>query len=186
MERVSVGNSSARVLTPVEEEKRVRANKKIKTVLEENAAHDVSMEEGAGARSPPSFREALMNIPGLSGDDEGENFDWDDADLPENRWYKDPEEEEEDVGACRIGQGGIPEILVSDKELNDWSQQWNLTLIINVMGRKVNCRALENKLKRDWARSGPIQIIDIPRGYYAVKFDKEEDYTHVLFTTSFL
>lgn len=121
-----------------------------------------------------------MNIPGLNGDEEGEEDfeDWDDAELPENRWYKEPVDEEV---TNRIGHGGIPEILVSDKELNEWSQQWNLTLIINVMGRKVNFRALENKLNRDWARTGPIQIIDMPRGYYAVKFHKEEDYNHVLF-----
>lgn len=40
---------------------------------------------------------------------------------------------------------------------------------------------LENKIKRDWARTGGVQLIDLPRGFYAVLFEKEEDYRHVLF-----
>lgn len=173
-------NGSARVCTPVEEEKSVRATEKVKTRPVTLEAQDDSMEEVSGVKSPPSFSEVLMNIPGLTGDDEAEEdfVDWDEAELPENRWYKEPAEEE---GASGLGLGSIPEIFVSDKELIEWSQQWNLTLIINVMGRKVNFRALENKLNRDWARTGPIQIIDMPRGFYAVKFSKEDDYNHVLF-----
>lgn len=72
-------------------------------------------------------------------------------------------------------------IPVSDEELNDWCEPWKLTLVVNVMGKKLNFRVLENKIRRDWARKGAVKIIDLPRGFYAVLFDEEEDYNHVLF-----
>lgn len=127
---------------------------------------------------PPSFREALLNIPGLTDDCVSLEGNWEEETLQEDRWYKDVEDFPNDQLS---GSRGMPEILVTDKELEDWSQQWDQTLIINVMGKRITFRALENKLKRDWARAGPIQIIDLPRGYFAVKFDSLEDYHHALF-----
>lgn len=108
-----------------------------------------------------------------------EFVDWEDeAEMPENRWYK------EDVSEHRADQGkdgSIPEIKVSDEEIEDWSQSWMKTLVINVMGKRINYRALEIKLTRDWAKTGKIKIIDMPRGFYAVQFDSDDDYNNALF-----
>lgn len=94
--------------------------------------------------------------------------------MPENRWYR----EEDDHS--RFQNGLVPVVQISEKELTEWYKEWKLTLIINVLGKKVNFRVLENKINRDWARSGPVDIIDMPRRFYTVRFTNEDDYKHVL------
>lgn len=49
------------------------------------------------------------------------------------------------------------------------------------MGKKINYRVLENKITRDWANKGKVKIIDMPRGFFAVHFENEDDYKHALF-----
>lgn len=97
--------------------------------------------------------------------------------MPENRWYKDTDE---GSNRAQTFDGTVPVVLVSDKELMDWSEQWQLTLVVNVLGKRVSFKALEHKLTRDWARKGTVKIIDMLRGYYAVKFSEDEDYKHAL------
>lgn len=127
-----------------------------------------------------SFREALLNVPGLTDENATEEEEWvdmNDEDMPENRWYKEPVEPVEQVSP----EGQVPVVHVSDAEISDWCEKWNQTLVVHVLGKKVNYRVLENKVNRDWARDGKVKIIDMPRGFYAVNFESLEDYKHVLF-----
>lgn len=173
---------SARVSMTSEEDPKIRATKKVKCREKEDQAETVTM----GEASPASFREALLKVPGMDGMNEDfpseeEWEDWvDDENLPENRWYR----EEEEVPAMKVKDNNgdsILEVKVSDEELKEWSKMWRLTLVVHVLGKKVNYRVLENKINRDWARIGKVKLIDLPRGFFAVLFDKEEDYKHVLF-----
>lgn len=127
---------------------------------------------------PQSFREALLNVPGIDGTDDIPFEEIADEDLPENRWYI--EREEPNEGKIQV-EGQIPEILVTDKELEEWSKDWMLTLVVHALGKRINYRMLENKANREWARSGTVKIIDLPRGFFAVHFSSPEDYKHVLF-----
>lgn len=161
---------------PESEEQRARATKKVKSREQEIVVCDTAMEDKVAETKSPSFLEALINVPGATDEDDRDDFEGDEADFPENRWYKEEFGEDEASNA-----EGIPNIPVSDKELEEWSEPWGKTLVINVHGKKINFRALENKLNRDWARSGPIKIIDMPRGFFVVQFSKDEDYTHALF-----
>lgn len=132
-------------------------------------------DDGSESTESKSFREALLSVQGLSDGEVRLEGEWEEEELPENRWYKEvviPEEKR---------KGGLLEIKVSDEEIMNWSEQWQKTLVINVLGKKVNYRALENKLNRDWARAGKIKIIDMPRGFYAVQFAEDADYNHALF-----
>lgn len=175
---------SARVSEPEVEDPTKCATMKVKYreqtgedtgVTKEN--NDATKEKVEGCKSPRNFREALLNVPGLTGDDEMDEDLWNDEDLPENRWYKEVEE----PGQHEIGKDGVPIIHVSDKDLADWSKPWEDTLVVNVLGKKVNYKVLENKINRDWARKGTVKIIDMPRGFYAVQFGSKDDYKHVLF-----
>lgn len=161
-----------------EEEKSVRATKKVKSHDDEGLEVEVNMQEVAKPENQLSFREVLMNIPDLVGKDDLCEEDWLDKDMPENRWHKEAVEPE---NLQLVVQGAIPEILISDDELAKCSMNQRRTLVINVLGKKVNYRALENKLNRDWERAGKIKIIDMPRGYYTVQFEKDADYTNVIF-----
>lgn len=123
-----------------------------------------------------SFREALLNVQRGVGDDEIPV--WENEIMPKDRWYIDHEERE---AASFEREGTIPVIPVSEDELRDWSDPWKLTLVVNVMGKRLNYRVLENKINRDWARKGHVKIIDLPRGFYTVTFDEVDDYKRVLF-----
>lgn len=157
-------------------EKVCSATKKVKSREDKGFEDEVVMEDVVGPEKQLSFREALLNEQGYTGEDDMYGDELSDEDLPENRWYKEVVEPEEGL----VLKGAIPEILVSDEELKKWCTSWNRTLIVNVLGKKVNYRALENKLNRDWARAGKIKIIDMPRGYYAVQFEKDADYANAL------
>lgn len=66
-----------------------------------------------------------------------------------------------------------PVIPLFDVELLHWSSTWLNTLVVNVLGKRVNFRILETKVQRDWERKGTIQIIDLHDGYYQIVFSKE-------------
>lgn len=163
--RVSLGEGG--------EDPKVRATKKVKSKQEDDKVpvSTIIVEQ------PASFREALLNVQGAT-EDVFSDEEWNTDDLPENRWYKDVEEP---MAVDEKTYGGIPEIKVTDKELAEWSKEWDKTLVVNVLGKKVNYRMLENKAKRDWARTGGVKVIDMPRGFFAVHFDSDEDYNHALF-----
>lgn len=152
-----------------------RVTKKVKSRSMDDCETVSSMDEEGDSTESRSFKEALLSIQGSS---DGEVFleeEWVDEEVAEDRWYK------EEVSFEDKKVGGILEIKVSDEEMLKWSEQWQKTLIVNVLGKKVNYRALEFKLNRDWARDGKIKIIDMPRGFYAVQFEKDSDYEHALF-----
>ena len=66
-----------------------------------------------------------------------------------------------------------PVIPLFDVELLHWSSTWLNTLVVNILGKRVNFRILETKVQRDWERKGTIQIIDLHDGYYQIVFSKE-------------
>jgi hypothetical protein len=55
------------------------------------------------------------------------------------------------------------------------------TLITKVMGKKVSFKTIENNLQRNWAKKGPIKVVDMADGYFLVYFSCEDDYNHALF-----
>lgn len=63
----------------------------------------------------------------------------------------------------------------------NWSTPWFNTLVVNVMGRRVNFRSLEAKLQRSWTHNGKIQIIDLHDGFYQIIFTSQEDYNFALY-----
>lgn len=54
------------------------------------------------------------------------------------------------------------EVLISEEEYKEWCKPWKGSLIVNVLRKRVGFKVMENKLNRDWAKSGPIKIIDMP------------------------
>lgn len=105
--------SSARACLESDEQSS-RATKKVKSCEQEEVVTDISMEDKVAEMNASSFKEALLNIPGITGEDEMFDLERDEEDLPENRWYK-----EDRQGEIPHVSGGIPNIPVSDKELED-------------------------------------------------------------------
>ncbi|KAK7275492.1 hypothetical protein RIF29_16611 [Crotalaria pallida] len=100
----------------------------------------------------------------------------DDEEMPENKWYK---ESEEQTGSLPFDP--CPEITVTKEEFDSWCKPWRSSLMVKVLGKRVNPRIIENKINRDWVRNGTAKIIEMPRDYLLVSFSAEEDYLHALY-----
>lgn len=104
-----------------EEDLQNRATKKVKA-REDGVNMRVESGTKANRVATPqhSFREALLNVPGLNNGGEPTEEEIPDDDLPENRCYR----IEEDYLQENVSfEGTIPVIYVSNKEFQDWSNR---------------------------------------------------------------
>ncbi|KAG4924492.1 hypothetical protein JHK87_050032 [Glycine soja] len=53
-------------------------------------------------------------------------------------------------------------------------------LVMNVLGKKIKYRMLDNKLQLEWARVGSVRLVDMPNDPNIVHFTTMEDYQHAL------
>nr|KYP45940.1 hypothetical protein KK1_032500 [Cajanus cajan] len=90
-------------------------------------------------------------------------------------------EEKDDLVDNDDDPNPCPKISVSQEKFEEWCSPWKKTLVINVLGKKISFKAIENKVHRDWVKSGAVRIIDIPNDYFLVQFLAEEDYWHALY-----
>lgn len=49
------------------------------------------------------------------------------------------------------------------------------------MGKRVNFRMLEHKLRKEWVQHGTMSITDMTGDFYLVRLSDIEDYRHVIF-----
>ncbi|KAL4365814.1 hypothetical protein AHAS_Ahas07G0143700 [Arachis hypogaea] len=73
-----------------------------------------------------------------------------------------------------------PEIKVTKEEFDDWCKPWHASLIVKVLGKRVNLGFMEQRLGRDWVKKGKINVINMDRDYFLVHFSDEEDYSFAL------
>ncbi|GKV16524.1 hypothetical protein SLEP1_g27155 [Rubroshorea leprosula] len=57
---------------------------------------------------------------------------------------------------------------------------WKNSLIVNLLGKRVNYHLLCNRLVREWRTEDEFEVIDIGKGFYVVKFSSPEDCSRVL------
>lgn len=67
------------------------------------------------------------------------------------------------------------------EEFGDRCAPWHSTLIINVLGKKVNIKMMENKISWGQVKVGPIRVVDFPQNYFLVHFIATEDCKFALF-----
>lgn len=74
-----------------------------------------------------------------------------------------------------------PTIPITAEEFEEWREPWKNTLIVNVLGKRMSYKMMENKLQRHWLKTGSIRIVDLPQDYFLVPFIVVEDYRHATF-----
>ncbi|XP_020229303.1 uncharacterized protein LOC109810290 [Cajanus cajan] len=67
------------------------------------------------------------------------------------------------------------------EEFEEWCSPWRNSLVINVLGKRVAYKMLDNKVQREWAKSGIVRLVDLTQDYYLVQFSSEDDYKHALY-----
>ncbi|GLT62212.1 hypothetical protein SLA2020_348660 [Shorea laevis] len=60
------------------------------------------------------------------------------------------------------------------------STPWKNSLIVKLLGKRVNYHMLCARLMREWRTEGEFEVIDIGKGYYVVKFSSIDDCSKVL------
>ncbi|KAL8129388.1 hypothetical protein V2J09_018543 [Rumex salicifolius] len=53
-------------------------------------------------------------------------------------------------------------------------------LVIKALGTMIPYTVMDRKLRDLWKPSGKMRLVDLPNGYYLVKFEREEDYWRIL------
>lgn len=78
------------------------------------------------------------------------------------------------------GEDGEPEITIGEEVLTAMNSLWKRCMIVRVLGRNVPILSLTRKLKELWKPKGSMYVMDLPRQFFMVRFEKEEEYMTAL------
>ncbi|KAG7537202.1 Reverse transcriptase domain [Arabidopsis suecica] len=78
------------------------------------------------------------------------------------------------------GEDGEPVITIEEEVLEAMNGLWKQCLIVRVLGRNVAIQVLSKKLREMWKPKGWMTVTDLPRQYYLIRFEKEEEFLEAL------
>ncbi|EOA15120.1 hypothetical protein CARUB_v10028495mg, partial [Capsella rubella] len=74
------------------------------------------------------------------------------------------------------GAKGEPVITIGKEVLEVMYGLYRNCMIVKVLGRHITIDALNRKLKEMWKPRGGMAVLDLPRQFFMIRFDLEEDY----------
>ncbi|KAG2274425.1 hypothetical protein Bca52824_056980 [Brassica carinata] len=78
------------------------------------------------------------------------------------------------------GEDGEPEITIGEEVLAAMNSLWKRCMIVRFLGRNVPILSLTRKLKELWKPKGSMYVMDLPKHFFTVRFQKEEEYMAAL------
>ncbi|KAG2266050.1 hypothetical protein Bca52824_073129 [Brassica carinata] len=78
------------------------------------------------------------------------------------------------------GEDGEPVIKIGEEVLTAINSLWKRCMIVRVLGRNVPLLSLSRKLKELWKPKGSMFVMDLPRQFFMVRFELEEEYMAAL------
>lgn len=78
------------------------------------------------------------------------------------------------------GEEGEPVITIGEEVLEAMNGLWKRFMIVKVLGRHVPISVLSRKLKEMWEPKGEMYVMDLPRQFFIVRFELEEEYLMAL------
>ncbi|XP_048591480.1 uncharacterized protein LOC106355257 [Brassica napus] len=78
------------------------------------------------------------------------------------------------------GEDGEPVITIGEEVLTAMNSLWKRCMIVRVLGRNVSLLNLTRKLKELWKPNGSMFVMDLPRNFFMVRFESEEEYMNAL------
>ncbi|XP_013617040.1 PREDICTED: uncharacterized protein LOC106323468 [Brassica oleracea var. oleracea] len=78
------------------------------------------------------------------------------------------------------GEDGEPSITIEVEVLEAMNGMWKQCMIVRVLGRSVAIAALSRKLRELWNPKGAMYVMDLPRQFFMVRFEKEDEYLAAL------
>ncbi|KAL0695362.1 hypothetical protein Bca4012_062542 [Brassica carinata] len=74
------------------------------------------------------------------------------------------------------GEDGEPSVTIENEVLEAMNGMWKKCMIVRVLGRNVPIVALTRKLRELWNPKGNMYVMDLPRQFFIVRFEKEDEY----------
>lgn len=74
------------------------------------------------------------------------------------------------------GEDGEPVITIGLEVMEVMNGMWKSCMIVKVLGRNITIPTLSRKLRDLWKPSGAMHIIDLPRQFFIIRFEKEDEY----------
>lgn len=78
------------------------------------------------------------------------------------------------------GEDGEPVITIGREVLEVMNGLWKNCMIVKVLGRSIPISILQRKLKELWKPRGAMYVMDLPRQFFMVRFEVEEEYLAAL------
>lgn len=78
------------------------------------------------------------------------------------------------------GEDGEPVITIGEEVLEAMNGLWKRCMIVKVLGRNIAISVLTKKLRELWKPQGGMYVMDLPRQFFMVRFNVEEEYMTAL------
>lgn len=78
------------------------------------------------------------------------------------------------------GEDGEPVITIGKEVLDVMNGLWKQCMIVKVLGKNISIAALSRRLRELWKPQGAMHVMDLPRHFFMVRFESEEEYLMAL------
>lgn len=78
------------------------------------------------------------------------------------------------------GEDGEPVITIGKEVLEAMNGLWQRCMIVKVLGRHISLQVVSRKLREIWKPVGAMNVMDLPRQFFMIRFDLEEEYMKAL------
>ena len=78
------------------------------------------------------------------------------------------------------GEDGEPVVTIGSEILEVMNGLWKNCMIVKVLGRSISISVLSKRLMEMWKPQGAMHVMDLPRHFFMVRFEKEEEYLTAL------
>lgn len=78
------------------------------------------------------------------------------------------------------GEDGEPVVTIEREVLEAMNGLWKRCMIVKVLGRNISISVVSRKLRELWKPKGAMHVMDLPRHFFMVRFDEEEEYLAAL------
>ncbi|CAA7053636.1 unnamed protein product [Microthlaspi erraticum] len=78
------------------------------------------------------------------------------------------------------GDDREPVVTIGEEVLTAMNGLWKKCMIVKVLGRGVSISVMSRKLREMWRPKGAMYVLDLPRQFYMIRFELEEEYMAAL------
>ena len=78
------------------------------------------------------------------------------------------------------GEDGEPVITIGQEVMDAMRGLWKRCMIVKVLGRNISIAVVSRKLRELWKPKGAMHVMDLPRHFFMVRFEEEDEYLSAL------